>query len=110
MYNCLSRNEKRQLRLRYKAERGFFTSDEVLYNSEARKLLKEGFDLLKVSGGDVRRGLSLYVVSWEHAYDKHEPSQKTAESVIREHDCLIDAVKTYAQSLYDIALKASQKL
>ena len=110
MQSFPSRSDKRQGRFSFRAERGFFTSEETLYKSEAKKLSSNGFSVYPLTEAEIKRGLSFYMVSWEHPYGTSVPQEveEYIKGKTEEYPCT--NVKTLAQSLYIIAKKYSEKL
>ena len=108
LHSFPSRADARQERLYRKAENALFTSEEILYPSEVKKLSKEGFNIQKISEYDSSRSLSLYVVLWNNPYDYCVP--------LIVHNYMSNFINTFpktenfAQELFIIAGRAlSQK-
>ena len=108
MHDLISRNDSRQERFYKRAENALFVSEEILYPSEAKKLIKEGFKVQKISEYDSSRSLSLYIISWNNPYDYCVP--------LIVHNYMSNFINTFpktenfAQELFIIAGRAlSQK-
>ena len=101
-----SRQERRQMRFKYRADRGLFNCEETLYNSEVRKLIANGFSVVKMTEVELKRGLGFYLVSWEKPYGSYVP-QEVEEYIAGKGDYPFEHIKTNAQSLYVITAQAS---
>ena len=99
MQSFPSRSDRRQVRFRFRAEKGLFNSEETLYTSEARKLLSSGFSVTKVTEVELKRGLGFYLVSWENPFGSFIP-QNVEEYIKGKGEYPYEDIKTLAQSLY----------
>jgi len=100
-----SRSERRSIRFQLRAEKGLFNSEEILYISEAKKLLSNGFSVVKVTDAELKRGVGFYLVSWESPYGTCIPYE-VEEYVKGNSGYPYEHIKTNAQSLYVISAKA----
>ena len=105
MYNFPSRQEKRIRRLFFRAEHGFFCSEEILYPSEVKKLLDQGFTILLIKEFDRKRNLGIYIISWDDAYNSQIPLEVFDYINGLINTCPETHIKTLAQRLYVIAQK-----
>lgn len=72
--NYTSRSEKRQQRFYAAAEKGWtYLSGQILYLSEIKKLVREGFNVIDVKTYDNKRNLHTCTVSWINAYKDGVP-------------------------------------
>ena len=106
MQNYYSRSEKRQMRFEFRAEKGYYTSAETLYNNEARKLISNGFSVEKMEEPELKKGLALYCVSWAHPFGSYIPHE-VEEYLKGKAEYPYEQIKTNAQSLYLLTAKAA---
>lgn len=113
MQSFESRLDRRQIRFELRAQKGLYTSEEILYKSEAKKLsgISNGFSVTKIADSETKRGLGVYLVSWEKPYGDILP--KEVEDFLKgDSDVPVpdDLVKTNAQSLYLSARRFNNNL
>ena len=104
MNDFSSRSESRQERFYRRAENALFSSEEILYPSEVRKLKKEGFKVVYSRG--FQGSLAVYDVIWNAPYENGIP-----HIVFSYTSGMIESfphkfVNTFAEELYVIARKA----
>lgn len=115
MYNYPSRYEKRQTRFYHKAEQGLLYSEEIIYPSEKKKLIKEGFyvkeieDFVGPNGAHPNRKLIVAEVSWKHAYGYSIPYIVHAYTIGLIETFPVNSCKNFAQELFIIANRKLNK-
>lgn len=104
-----SRYEKREFKFCCKAKKGLFSSEEVLYPSEVKKLLNQGFEVTKIRNfGSSNKKMIYANVSWQHAYGYAIPEIVSAYILGEINTFPYQMVKYSSQELYIIARKVSK--
>ena len=103
MQNFPSRRDKRLNRLFYRAEHGFFSSEEILYPTEAKKLVNQGFNVLLLKDFNRDLNLGIYIISWDEAYECKIPLEVFDYICGIINTCPENHIKTLAQRLYVIS-------
>ncbi|MBO4815857.1 MAG: hypothetical protein J5507_02790 [Clostridia bacterium] len=106
MFNYPNRFEERQERFYYRAEHKLFSSEEILYPGEVKKLFSQGFKVKKVKDFDISRNLGVYEVSWQSSFGLAVPHivYSYINGIIGTYPH--SAVNNFAQELYVISHKA----
>ena len=101
-----SRSEERQERFYYRAEHKLFSSEEILYPAEAKKLRSQGFKVRKTNDFDESRNLEIYEVSWQSPYGSAVPHivYSYIHGIIKTSPK--STVDNFAKELFVIASKA----
>ena len=101
-----SRADERQERLYLLAEKHELVSEEILYPSEANRLLRDGFTVEKLKDFDTKRNLGVYNVSWSNPYPDGIPHIVFSYCKGLLNVFPKSKVTNFAQELYVIAHKA----
>ena len=106
MYENTSRSDERQERFLIKAESKQLTSEEILYPSEVKRLLRDGFSVEKIKDFDTKRNLEVYEVSWANPFPNGIPHIVYSYCIGLLNVYPRSKVNNFAQELYVIAHKA----
>ncbi len=106
MFEFQSRSDERQERFLLKAEKKQFSSEEIMYPTEVKRLLRKGFSVEKIKDFDEKLHLAVYEVSWANPFENGIPHILYSYCIGLLNVYPRSKVNNFAQELYVIAHKA----